>query len=64
MVDRNLYVLIRDFEQEACFVLMLWALAIMAYKGGGGGASFLSVPETYHREATSRNQKVMSHWAR
>ena len=30
--DRSLYVLIRDFEQESCFVLMLWALAIMGYK--------------------------------
>jgi biopolymer transport protein ExbB/TolQ len=31
--ERSLWVVIRDFEQEACFVLMLWALAIMAYKG-------------------------------
>ena len=30
--DRSLYVLVRDFEQEACFVLMLWAFAIMGYK--------------------------------
>jgi len=30
---RSLYVVIRDFEQEACFVLLFWALAIMAYKG-------------------------------
>ncbi len=30
--ERYLYVLLRDFEQEACFVLMLWALFIMAYK--------------------------------
>lgn len=30
---RSIYVVIRDFEQEACFVLMLWALAIMGYKG-------------------------------
>jgi biopolymer transport protein ExbB/TolQ len=26
-------VIVRDFEQEACFILMFWALAIMAYKG-------------------------------
>ena len=31
--QRSLWVIIRDFEQEACFVLMLWALAIMTYKG-------------------------------
>jgi biopolymer transport protein ExbB/TolQ len=31
--ERSVYVVIRDLEQEACFVLMLWALAIMAYKG-------------------------------
>ena len=30
--ERSLYVLIRDFEQEACFVLMLWVLSIMGYK--------------------------------
>ncbi len=31
--ERSVYVIIRDFEQEACFVLMLWAMAIMSYKG-------------------------------
>jgi len=31
--QRSLYVVVRDFEQEACFVLLLWALAIMSYKG-------------------------------
>ncbi len=30
---RNFYVVVRDFEQEACFILMLWALSIMAFKG-------------------------------
>ena len=30
--ERSLYVLIRDFEQEACLVLMLWAFAIMGFK--------------------------------
>ena len=30
---RNFYVVVRDYEQEACFILMLWALAIMSYKG-------------------------------
>ncbi len=30
--DRSLYVVLKDFEQEACFVLMFWAMAIMGYK--------------------------------
>ena len=30
--ERSVWVLVKDFEQEACFVLMLWALAIMGYK--------------------------------
>ncbi len=30
--ERSTWVLIKDFEQEACFILMLWALAIMAFK--------------------------------
>ena len=31
--DRSLYVVLRDYEQESCFILMLWAMAIMGYKG-------------------------------
>ena len=31
--ERSAWVIVRDFEQEACFVLMLWAVAIMGYKG-------------------------------
>jgi biopolymer transport protein ExbB/TolQ len=30
--ERSIYVLIRDYEQEACFILMFWALAIMVFK--------------------------------
>ncbi len=30
--ERSNYVRIKDFEQESCFILMLWAMAIMAYK--------------------------------
>jgi len=30
--ERSLLVLVRDYEQEACFILMFWALAIMAFK--------------------------------
>ncbi len=31
--ERSLYVTLRDYEQETCFVLMIWALAIMGFKG-------------------------------
>ena len=30
--ERSLAVVIRDYEQEACFILLFWALAIMGYK--------------------------------
>ena len=30
--ERSAYVVIRDFEQEACFILMLWAMALMGFK--------------------------------
>ena len=30
---RSIFVLIRDYEQEACFILMFWSLFIMAFKG-------------------------------
>ena len=29
----SFYVVVKDYEQEACFVLMLWAIAILGYKG-------------------------------
>lgn len=32
VVPRSFFVVIKDFEQEACFVLMIWALAVMGYK--------------------------------
>ena len=32
VVPRSFFVVIKDFEQEACFILMFWALAIMGYK--------------------------------
>ena len=31
--ERSLYVVLRDFEQEACFILTFWAMAILGYKG-------------------------------
>jgi biopolymer transport protein ExbB/TolQ len=30
--ERSGYIIVKDFEQEACFVLMIWALSIMGYK--------------------------------
>ncbi len=32
---QNFYVVIRDFEQEACIILFAWALAILSFKGVG-----------------------------
>lgn len=31
--QRNFYVVVKDYEQEACFILMLWAVAILVFKG-------------------------------
>ena len=31
--QRSFYVVVKDYEQESCFVLMLWALSILGYKG-------------------------------
>lgn len=30
--SRSLYVVLKDYEQETCFILALWAIAIMAFK--------------------------------
>ena len=30
--QRSAYVVIKDYEQEACFVLMFWAIAILGFK--------------------------------
>ena len=30
--ERSLFVVIKDLEQEACFILMLWAISLMGYK--------------------------------
>jgi len=32
ITSRSLYVVIKDYEQETCFILMLWAMAIMGLK--------------------------------
>lgn len=31
--QRNFYVVLRDYEQETCIIMLLWALAILGYKG-------------------------------
>ena len=30
--ERSGFVIVKDLEQEACFILMLWAMSIMGYK--------------------------------
>jgi biopolymer transport protein ExbB/TolQ len=30
--ERSGFVIVKDFEQEACFIMMIWAMAIMGYK--------------------------------
>ena len=32
VAERSFYIVVKDYEQESCFVLMLWACAIMGYK--------------------------------
>ncbi len=32
VVQRSFFIVLKDYEQEACFVLMLWAMAIMGRK--------------------------------
>ncbi|HSG90728.1 MAG TPA: MotA/TolQ/ExbB proton channel family protein [Pseudomonadales bacterium] len=50
--DRSPWVVLRDYEQETCFILMLWAIAIMGYKARGAlrerrllGESLIPIPE-------------------
>ncbi len=50
--ERSFAVVIRDYEQEACFILLIWALAIMGYKGRRAiheqdllGRRLLDIPE-------------------
>ena len=31
--SRSFFIIVKDLEQESCFILMFWALAIMGYKG-------------------------------
>lgn len=33
--ERSLLIIVRDYEQEFCFILLLWALALLVYKAQG-----------------------------
>lgn len=33
--ERSPWVIVRDYEQEVCFILMLWAMALLALKASG-----------------------------
>lgn len=46
--QRSYYVVVKDYEQEACFVLMLWAMAILGFKG-----------ITTYRQQTQLNQDLI-----
>ena len=30
--ERSVWIIVRDYEQEVCFILMLWAMALLAFK--------------------------------
>lgn len=32
VAERSLYIVVKDYEQEACFVLMIWVMSIIGYK--------------------------------
>ena len=32
VAERSIYVVVKDYEQETCFILMLWSMAIMGFK--------------------------------
>jgi biopolymer transport protein ExbB/TolQ len=31
--ERSLFVVVKDYEQESCFILLIWALSIIGFKG-------------------------------
>ncbi|MEJ2130731.1 MAG: MotA/TolQ/ExbB proton channel family protein [Gammaproteobacteria bacterium] len=35
IAERSLFVVLKDYEQETCFILFIWALAIMGFKAVG-----------------------------
>ena len=52
---RSVYVLIRDYEQEACFILLLWALSIIAFKA----ATTIRHRTLLHRELLTLAEGVL-----
>ena len=36
VTERSVYIVIKDFEQETCFILALWAMAIIGLKARYG----------------------------
>ena len=34
-IERSAWVVLKDYEQESCFILMLWVMAIMGMKAQG-----------------------------
>ncbi len=51
--QNNFFVVIKDYEQEACFILMIWAMAILVFKGFASyrqrqqlGSDLLQLPAT------------------
>lgn len=38
IAQRSMFVVLRDYEQESCFILMFWAMAIMGLKARNGMA--------------------------
>ena len=55
--ERSVWVIIRDFEQEACFILMLWAMAIMAYKTVSTGRERRLLEEIQTRGSKHRHYR-------
>ena len=54
--ERDLYVIAKDYEQEVCFILTFWALAIMGYKAWSlrRGAQLTRVGDRARRGCPSR----------
>ena len=52
--QRNFYVVIKDYEQETCFVLMLWAIAILGYKA----SSRIPLPQPGHGSSGANWKKI------
>jgi len=53
VVPTSVYVVLQDYEQETCFILMFWALAIIGYKG----IKTIPEPDTSGQRPDSRRRK-------